>query len=343
MSAEERRGGGQEDVEGHIDPSLPEGSIPARQERRHQVLALGGGGYRGLYSAAFLAHVETNFQCRVAAKFDVLAGTSIGGLVAAALAFEIPAGTIAGMIAEHGPKIFPKRRVVTKVKQTFFRAPYSSDAVTKAAIATMGEANAGMKLRDVKKPLAVCAVNYTRGLPAIFRSGGLAGNKADDVTVLQAVLASAAAPTYFPPQVIGGETLIDGGVIANAPELVGLSEGCGNFGWQMEDTYVLSLGTASRRMGAAVGKLGSPSTASWMVRRRLFQVTMEAQEELAVSQCTTLLRDRYYRVDKEPLAKQEKSVALDNATTEAKETLMGLAAQSWTEHQSNAGFRSFFS
>jgi hypothetical protein len=141
---------------------------------------------------------------------------------------------------------------------------------------------------------------------------------------------------------IRGETLIDGGVIANAPELVGLSEGCGNFGWHMEETYVLSLGTASRRMGAAVGEMGSPSTVSWMVRRGLFQAAMEAQEALAVSQCTTLLRDRYYRVEKEPLANQEKSVALDNATTEAKETLMGLAEQSWTEHQSNAGFRSFF-
>lgn len=341
-SAETPRPGGEPEPEDQFDPSLPAGTFAPHQPRRHQILALTGGGYRGLYSTHFLGLVETNFKCSIAEKFDLLVGTSIGGLAAAALALGVPAATIAEKIVEHGPRIFPRRPVVTPLKQLLYRAPYTTKSVRDAVIDTMGEANANLKLKDVKKPLAVCAVNYTHGLPVIFRSEGLAGNQADDVTVLQAVLSSAAAPTYFPPQVVAGEIFIDGGVIANAPEVVALSEGCGNFGWHMDDTYVLSLGTASRKQGAALGAVGSPSTVSWMARRRLFQTTMEAQEALAVSQCTTLLRDRYYRVDREPPAKQESALALDNASTLAKETLTALAAQSWAEHQSKAALRSFF-
>lgn len=344
MSLDEKANAGGGEIDDPIDTSLPLDTKAApREPRRRQILALGGGGYRGLYSVTFLSHVEQSFGCRMATKFNLLAGTSIGGLIAAALAFEIPAATIAEKMIQHGPLIFPRRRFVTPAKQMVFRAPYSAETLKSAVIDTIGKDNVNLSMKEVKKPLAICAVSYTHGSPKIFRSWGLAGGKANDATVLQAVLSSAAAPTYFPPQVVGGETLVDGGIIANAPELVALSEGCGSFGWRLQDTYVLSLGTASRSQGAALGSLGSPSVVSWMVRRKLFQATMAAQEVLAESQCRTLLGDRYYRVDREPAQKQVAAIReFDLATEEATETLQSLASESWNEHQSQAEFRSYF-
>jgi hypothetical protein len=334
---------GEGEIEEHIDASLPTGAKAApREARRRQILALGGGGYRGLYSATFLDYVEEGFPGRVAKKFDLLAGTSIGGLIAAALVFEVPAATIAEKMIKHGPLIFP-RSFLTPAKQMVFRAPYSAETLKSAVIDTIGKENAALSMKEVEKPLAICAVNYTHGSPKIFRSAGLAEGEATDATVLQAVLASAAAPTYFPPQLVGGETLVDGGIIANAPELLALCEGCGRFGWRLQDTYVLSLGTASRSQGAALGSLGSPSVVSWMVRRKLFQATMAAQEVLAESQCRTLLGERYYRVDREPAQQQVAAIReFDYATKEAKETLQSLASESWNEHQSRAEFRGYF-
>jgi|SRR5277367_5203912 hypothetical protein len=61
-----------------IDLDLPRGKAPKpRKPKRIQVLALSGGGYRGLYGATFFEHVEKHFGCKVSSKFDLIAGTSI--------------------------------------------------------------------------------------------------------------------------------------------------------------------------------------------------------------------------------------------------------------------------
>jgi patatin-like phospholipase/acyl hydrolase len=215
-----------------IDVGLPLGKKPKpRKPKRLQILALSGGGYRGLYTATFLEHVEKHFGCKICTNFDLIAGTSIGALLAVSLALEIPASTVASKIVKHGPKIFDRTRLVTWTKKTFFTAPYASKALETAVVDTIGRANADLSLKVLTKPLALVAVNYTSGAPYIFRSKGLAGNDATDATVLEAVLSSTAAPTYFPPQKVNGQTLIDGGVIANAPEVLAVSEACGTLGW----------------------------------------------------------------------------------------------------------------
>ena len=231
--------------ESGIDLSLPEGaSQKPRWPKRLQILALSGGGYRGLYAAAFMEHAEAHFGCKIGPKFDLISGTSMGALLAAALAFEVPASKVVSKIVEHGPKIFDRTRLVTWTKKTFFTAPYSSKTLENAVIDTIGRENSAISLRNFTKPLAIVAVNYTTGSPYIFRSKGLAGRDATDATILQAVLSSAAAPTYFPPQKVNDQTLIDGGVIANAPEVLAISEACGTLGWPLQELYVLALGTA---------------------------------------------------------------------------------------------------
>jgi patatin-like phospholipase/acyl hydrolase len=192
--------------------------------------------------------------------------------------------------------------------------------------------------------MADWATLRNHGSPKIFRSRGLAGGDTSDETILEAVLASAAAPTYFPPQEQREETIIDGGLIANAPKLLALCEGCGKLAWRIEDTYALALGTASRREGAALTSLGRPSVFSWMVRRKLFQATMAAQEVLATAQCKALLGERYLRIDREPAENQVPAIRdFDRATTQAKKTLQSLANESWNEYQGEARVRGFFS
>jgi pimeloyl-ACP methyl ester carboxylesterase len=314
-----------------------------QQPDRRQILALSGGGYRGLYSAAFLASVESDLKCTLSERFDFLIGTSIGGLFAAALALKTPASDIVTKMVKHGPAIFPRRGFVTAAKRAILRAPYSAEDLKKAVIDTIGEDNAKLWMTAINKPLAICSVNYTHGRPEIFRSRGLAGARATKATVLQAVLASAAAPTYFPPQTLNQDSLIDGGLIANAPELLGVSDACGFLQYSFNDLYVLAIGTASRSKGAALTSLGRPSAASWLLRRRLFQTTLAAQEALATSQCEALLGTRYYKVDREPAENQVAAIRDFDLTDKlATDTLQSLARQSWEEHRSEPMFRSFF-
>jgi hypothetical protein len=320
----------------------PDRAPRPRDTKRRQVLALGGGGYRGLYTASVLERVEAEYTVRTAGRFDLIAGTSIGALIAAALTLDIEAATIARKMVEHGPKIFRRHRILTGLKQLLIKAPYSSSALKAAVVDTLGPDRATMKLRSVKKPLVISAVNFTHGRPEIFRSGGL-GREASEASVLDAVLASAAAPTYFPVHTIGTDAMLDGGLIANAPELLGITEMCGALGYCLEEVYALAIGTASRRQGASVSSIGQPSAASWIVRRGLFQATLGAQEALAASQCRTLLGPRYYRVDNEPKEQQVAAIrALDRATREATATLQSLANESWQEHRTRPAFGAFF-
>lgn len=86
-------------------------------------LALSGGGYKGLFSAHILVELEKQFGCPIAQKFDLIAGTSIGGIIALALALEIPAEDIEKMFLENGKIIFKKRFFLSN--GLFFKSKYA--------------------------------------------------------------------------------------------------------------------------------------------------------------------------------------------------------------------------
>ncbi|MBS3911622.1 MAG: patatin-like phospholipase family protein [Hydrogenophaga sp.] len=95
--------------------------MPHDVPKPFQVLALSGGGFRGLYTAKVIADVEREIDAPLASRFDLITGTSIGGILALALALEIPAQKIVDLFVDHGEEIFSKRWSLRGV----WRAPYS--------------------------------------------------------------------------------------------------------------------------------------------------------------------------------------------------------------------------
>ena len=83
--------------------------MTAETTRRFQILALSGGGFRGLYTAQIVADLENEIKAPIASRFDLISGTSIGGILALALAMEIPAQAMVEIFTEHGEDIFSKR------------------------------------------------------------------------------------------------------------------------------------------------------------------------------------------------------------------------------------------
>ena len=78
----------------------------------YQILCLSGGGYRGLYTAAILVHLEREAGNLLAQVFDLLAGTSIGGILTLGLAEGIPATALASSFEENADLIFPSYRML---------------------------------------------------------------------------------------------------------------------------------------------------------------------------------------------------------------------------------------
>ena len=73
---------------------------------RFQILALDGGGIKGLFSAAVLAHIEEDLQTRIVDHFDLITGTSTGGIIALALGAGMRPRDVVSFYADEGAAIF---------------------------------------------------------------------------------------------------------------------------------------------------------------------------------------------------------------------------------------------
>lgn len=310
---------------------------------RYQVLALSGGGYRGLFGAAFLSECEANYEKHCRDQFDLIAGTSIGALLAAGLALGVPARKLRRAMIWYGPKIFGSPPLAT-ARRFAVGAPYNTKVLERAIDVILGKDAANTPLSQIDQPLLICAVNHTRGETTKFMSRGLANANASNFTLAEAILASAAAPTFFPLKKFGTDQFADGGLVANAPDMVALIEIMAAHRAPLESIYTLSIGTASRRKGAALHeKPLNPSAFSWFFYRGLVQTTMAAQEDLALHQARILLGDRHVRIDEEPTEAQAPAISsLDKAGKKATETLLSLASAAFARTKTDRKLRSFF-
>lgn len=107
-------------------------------EHAFKILSIDGGGIKGLYTATVLTKIEEKFDCRVADYFDMLCGTSTGGLLALALSLRIPARDLVAFYKKEGPEIFGRDNFISNsfrtFKQTLFGGKFS-DETLKSAIA----------------------------------------------------------------------------------------------------------------------------------------------------------------------------------------------------------------
>lgn len=314
-------------------------------QRKFQILALSGGGYRGLFTAKILADIEQEIQAPVATRFDLIAGTSIGGILALALALEIPAKTMVDLFVEHGEQIFKPRFTMKSI----FRAKYSSKYL---ADLLQRENLFGQRLLgDCAHPVIVPAINYTRGLPVLFKTPHHESFKRDHrFRVVDVGMATSAAPTYFPRYVFENCQYVDGGLFANAPGLLGLHEAQKFFGYQgvLGEVSLLSIGTMSSKFTVDPNRNRNGGLLDWggfnpaATPERLFGLSISAQEAMTDFMLGHLLSpDNYLHVDDVLTDERARAVALDRTDAAAQEVLLGSASEESKNLLGNAKFSSF--
>jgi patatin-like phospholipase/acyl hydrolase len=196
---------------------------------RFHILSLSGGGFLGLYSISVLAGLEEHVGAPIARHVDLLAGTSVGGIIALGLAAEVPAAAIKAAFERNGTSIFSHRPApVTKLEvmrdlyRALWKPKYQAEALHRTIIEIVG---ADTRLGDLKHRVIVPAVNLTKGKPQVFKTAHHADFRTDlHLKVVDVALATAAAPTYFPIAEIGDSLYADGGLYANSPDLLALHE-----------------------------------------------------------------------------------------------------------------------
>lgn len=211
-----------------------------------RILAIDGGGIKGVVSAAFLATIEEATGKRIVDHFDLIAGTSTGGIIALGLGLGISAADILTFYKNKGPRIFgepdsPLGRILRHIRWPF-RPKYDAMALEEELITVFAD----RRLGESETRLVIPAYHRDRQGVYVFKTAHHPRLKMDyREKVLDVALATAAAPVYFPPHRLpSGSHLLDGGVWANNPVGVAAVEAVGILGWRGKDLRILSLGSS---------------------------------------------------------------------------------------------------
>jgi patatin-like phospholipase/acyl hydrolase len=263
-----------------------------------RVLSLDGGGIMGAFTASVLEAYENELEgtgTTLVDHFDLITGTSTGGLIALALGMGHSAREIRDFYRAKGPALFPYSRGVKrwlKGAVSLFRPKLSNVAFRDAILPIIGEAPLRTALTSLVIPTydAQAGGIYLLKTPHNRERAQHAGLRAIDVA-----LATTAAPTYLPAHTIQDRgVFIDGGVWANCPALVGIVEAVSFCGQRLEDVRVLSISTTNYPFRIDQKQLRG-GLFSWAVK--IVETFMFAQGQNAVAAATCLLRDRFHRID----------------------------------------------
>jgi len=214
----------------------------AANPTRFQILSLDGGGIKGLYSAAVLAKIEDDLRVSVADHFDLIVGTSTGGIIALGLGAGFRPREIVHFYVSQGPTIFPRKPWYQRLG-CFWSRKYPQEPLKKALQGCFEE----RRLADSKKRLVIPSYNLDKDEVYLFKTPHHSRLTRDWKEPLWKVaLATSAAPTYFPAcRDVDRIRLIDGGVWANNPTMVGIVEAVSMLGVPLDAISVLSLGTTN--------------------------------------------------------------------------------------------------
>jgi len=262
--------------------------------KRFQILSLDGGGIKGIFSAAVLAAIEEDLHVNVTDHFDLIAGTSTGGIIAIALGIGLRPREIVEFYINEGPQIFP-RWYGLKSLQHWVMRKFSAKPLEDALKRCFKEHKFGYS----KKRLVIPAYNLGEDDVYIFRTPHHENLRHDfKVPAWKVAKSTSAAPTFFPcSRTVDSLRLIDGGVWANNPALVAVTEAVGTLNITLENIHMLSIGT-SNAINHRKNRLNAGGIISWARESAAVDVIMRGQSIGVNNQVNYLLgKDHVERLD----------------------------------------------
>lgn len=317
-----------------------------------KILSIDGGGIKGLYSSTVLEHLEKKYQGSCSDYFDMLCGTSTGGLIALGLSLKIPASEISKIYSQHGKDIFPKQnKIVGLLRQTFWKGKFKDEPLKKVLESVFKD----NIIANSNNLLCIPSYSFTDARPWIFKydhkEGGL--RRDNEAKYVDVALATSAAPTYFPlaeNEHYDYKQFVDGGVWANNPSMIGLIEALTYFigkGKKYDKVQILSISSLNNASGKPTGLKRNRAFVQW--RNDLFETSMIGQSNFTHYVLSKLheLTDipiEYTRIPSEAIsAEQQHLVQLDVATPDAIHLIKGKGNDRGTLVSKDEDISKFFS
>jgi patatin-like phospholipase/acyl hydrolase len=236
---------------------------PSGNRKDFRILSLDGGGICGVFPAALLAQLEEHLEHPIGRYFDLIAGTSTGGIIAIGLGLGLPARDILRLYVEEGPAIFDQQHgaIENWVRQKLrgvahlLVTKHSSEPLRRALEGVLGR----RKLGESCTRLVIPAWHPVLERVYIYKTAHHPRLETDyKQPAIDAAMATAAAPTFLKPHMTElAVELVDGGVWANNPIGVAAIEAIGMLNWPGDKLKILSVGTINepRRLPRLRGKL----------------------------------------------------------------------------------------
>jgi patatin-like phospholipase/acyl hydrolase len=263
-----------------------------------KVLSLDGGGIRGLIPSTLLAEIESRMGKPISHCFDLIAGTSTGGILALGLTTPNEGGAprysaqdLCGLYRDFGEDIFASS-LSRKVKTLggLLHAKYSHKPLEGVLERYFQDA----KLKDALTPVLISSYDIEKRAPFFFKSWR---ENRRHISMMDAARATSAAPTFFEPHQVSVEgkmrTLIDGGVFINNPAMSAYVEAKRLF--PREDEFmVVSIGTGENTRPIEYQKAKSWGLLSWTVP--VINIVLDGVSKAVDYQLKLVLGERFLRL-----------------------------------------------
>ena len=262
-----------------------------------KILAIDGGGIRGLIPALVLAEIEKRTGRPISSLFDLVAGTSTGAIIACGLTRPnpMPADRLAALYEEEGPQIFDASllKTITSLGGVIDER-YDARELVKSLQRHLG----ATRLGEAVTGILVTVYDLDARQALVLR-------RDDQVSMVDAAHASSAAPTYFEPVRLGARTLIDGGVFAVNPAILAYAEANGRI------DVLASLGTGEQTRRLPYDEVKDWGQIEWA--RPIIDVVFDGSADVVDAVLERLIESNYIRLQ---TRLDEASDDLDDASPE---------------------------
>lgn len=335
-------------------------------KKKFKILSIDGGGLRGIIPCKLLTDLESELMkrdgenARLMDYFDLICGTSTGGIIAIGLALGLTAKEILELYEANGNEIFPGRRrtIANKLHCFFTNKPFYDRSRLKELLQqtySKCTRDGDTRLGHAKTRLVIPTYNAEHGRTHIFKTAHAEGLFRDyQIPAVDAALSTAAAPAYFEPYSFTYtnkgtsdrqtfNNLVDGGLVANNPAYIGLIEATEALRVSLDEVSLLSLGTGLDNFTTRIHpkKMGSMFWTNPLNKDgiRLYNAMASAQSEDIDNKLSLVRRGvagchqesfEYLRV--QHIFNKGEAIALDDACDKAVTTMNSIAQQLFRIH-----------
>lgn len=323
------------------------------EAKRFQILALPGGGFLGLHTAVILAEIEKYLGHSITEHFDLIAGASIGGIIATGLLSGVDAEQIAETIETKGPGIFTPRPIKDR---WYFKlgklgafaklnAQYGQQAAFDPQMlrSAISEIVGDKILGEASRYAIIPVLNLTRGGPSVLKTPHHENFFTDyKMSMVDVGVSGAAAPLLFPLSKVDDRLYADGAFFANSPELIAIHEARTFLGQKIENIKILTVGTTTGKLTQGHSSGTDWGAMDWFKDYRILEFLMASQVGLVREMVKHMLGEKFSYIDSDRSPYSANDIGLTNTSESAIATLRSLGKQAAKEALGKDNVREFF-